>query len=146
MATIRLDIEGVLSELAGDDPQGQASVPVGTHIGHVHLQVSDLSSVEEFYAGVLGFDVVVRGYPGALFVSAGGYHHHIGLNTWHSAGGSSPLPGAVGLRAYEVLLPDHAALADVLERVDAAGIGAEVTDKGTVIRDPSGTAVRLRTV
>jgi catechol 2,3-dioxygenase len=146
MATIRLDIEGVLSELAGDDPQGQASVPAGTHIGHVHLQVSDLSSVEEFYAGVLGFDVVVRGYPGALFVSAGGYHHHIGLNTWHSAGGSPPLPGAVGLHSYEVLLPDHAALADVLERVDAAGIGAEVADKGTVIRDPSGNAVRLRTV
>jgi catechol 2,3-dioxygenase len=122
------------------------TAPAGTNIGHVHLQVADLPSAEEFYSGVLGFDVVVRGYPGALFVSAGGYHHHIGLNTWHSAGGFPPAPGAVGLRSYDVLLPDQPALADVLERVDAAGIEAEITDAGTVVRDPSGNAVRLRTV
>jgi catechol 2,3-dioxygenase len=147
MATIPLDIDGVLSELAGEDPQGQPTAPAGTTIGHVHLQVADLESVESFYSGVLGFDVVVRGYPGALFVSAGGYHHHIGLNTWHSAGASAPAPGSIGLRTYEVLLPDPAALEVVLERVRAAGVPTEAeVDGGTLVRDPSGNGVLLRTV
>jgi catechol 2,3-dioxygenase len=147
MTTLPLDIDGVLSELAGDDPQSQPTVPDGTSIGHVHLQVSDLASVEEFYNGVLGFDVVVRGYPGALFVSAGGYHHHIGLNTWYSAGASPPPPGAVGLRSYEVLLPDQAALDAVLQRARAAGIDTEPRpDLATRVRDPSGNALLLRSV
>jgi catechol 2,3-dioxygenase len=144
MATIPLDIDGVLSELAGEDPQGQPTAPAGTTIGHVHLQVADLGSVENFYSGVLGFDVVVRGYPGALFVSAGGYHHHIGLNTWHSAGASAPAPGSIGLRTYEVLLPDRGALEAVLERVRAAGVPTEAgVGGGTLVRDPSGNSVLL---
>ncbi len=74
----------------------------------MHLQVSDLGAAESFYHGVLGFDVIVRAYPGALFVSAGGYHHHIGLNTWHSANAAPAPARSVGLRSFTVELPDDA--------------------------------------
>ena len=85
MATLPLDLRSLADELtAADGPQ--PTVPAGTVIGHVHLQVASIPDAEAFYHGVLGFDVTTRGYPGALFVSAGGYHHHLGLNTWHSAG------------------------------------------------------------
>jgi catechol 2,3-dioxygenase len=110
----------------------------------VHLQVAELDQIEAFYAGVLGFEVMVRGYPQALFVAAGGYHHHIGLNTWNSRGGSTPPPGGVGLRAYELKLGDAAALAEVLGRVEAAGIPSEpAADGATLVRDPSGNGVLL---
>jgi catechol 2,3-dioxygenase len=146
MATIRLDIDGLLSELAGDDPLSQPTMPAETRMGHVHLQVSDLASAEQFYNGVLGFDVVVRGYPGALFVSAGGYHHHIGLNTWHSAGSAPPAPDAIGLRSFEVLLPDSQALEAALDRVREAGVASETVAHGsTLVRDPAGNGVLLRT-
>ncbi len=98
MATLPLDLDDLLGELADGVEQAQPDAPRRDPIGHVHLQVSELDAAEAFYSGVLGFDVMVRGYPGALFVSAGGYHHHIGLNTWHSAGAAPPPPGAVGLR------------------------------------------------
>jgi catechol 2,3-dioxygenase len=112
-------------------------------MGHVHLQVADLSDSESFYSGVLGFDVTVRGYPGALFVSAGGYHHHLGLNTWHSAGQDPPQPGAVGLRCFEVRLPDQSSLQAALERVRAAGIEAQDVAGGALVHDPSGNGVLL---
>ena len=102
MATLPLDLDGSLGELRAR-AELQASAPAGTTIGHVHLQVADLAEAEAFYHGVLGFDVMVRGYPGALFVSAGGYHHHLGLNTWHSAGAGPAAPGSVGLRSFEVV-------------------------------------------
>ncbi len=145
MATLPLDLRGVLGELSADDPP-QPLVPPGTRIGHTHLQVSELERTEEFYAGVLGFDVVVRGYPGALFVSAGGYHHHIGLNTWHSAGSGPAAPGSAGLRSFEVVLPGSGELEAVLGRVSDAGLPTEpVSGRGTtVVRDPSGIAVELR--
>jgi catechol 2,3-dioxygenase len=116
----------------------------GQRIGHVHLQVADIAAAEDFYHGVLGFDVTVRGYPGALFVSAGGYHHHIGLNTWNSAGAAPPAPGAVGLRSFDVRLPDRAELERVLARVGAAGLAVDTLDGTTAVRDPSGNAVLLR--
>lgn len=146
MATLPLDLDSLLGELqaAPPDPALDARMPEGTRIGHVHLQVAELERIEEFYAGVLGFDVMVRGYPGALFVAAGGYHHHLGLNTWNSRGGSTPPPGAVGLRAYELRLGDADALAEVLARVDAAGIASEpAADGATLVRDPSGNGVLL---
>jgi catechol 2,3-dioxygenase len=105
--------------------------------------VADLDEAEAFYSGVLGFDVIVRGYPGALFVSAGGYHHHIGLNTWHSAGSSPPAPGSIGLRSFEVQLPSGDALEQLLERVRAAGVPVEVSAGGASVRDPSGNCVLL---
>ncbi len=141
MATLPLDLEDVLGELDGG---AEEALPAGTRIGHVHLQVANLPSSEAFYSGTLGFDVTVRGYPGALFVSAGGYHHHIGLNTWHSRDGSAPSPGAIGLRSFEVHLPDEASLREVLDRVQAAGVQAQPVDGGTLVRDPSGNGVLLR--
>src|SRR5207244_12308183 len=137
-----LGLKDVLSELSpATGPQPVA--PAGTTMGHVHLQVADIAEAEGFYNGVLGFDVMVRGYPGALFVSAGGYHHHLGLNTWHSAGSGPPSPGSVGLRHYEVQLPDSSELAAVLGRLHAAGIDTSDVPGGTRVRDPSGSRVRL---
>ena len=120
-------------------------MPAGTTVGHVHLQVAELTQVEQFYVGVLGFDVVVRTYPGALFVSAGGYHHHIGLNTWNSLGATPPPPGSIGLRAYEIRLPDADTLDAVLGRVENAGIAVARTADGVpLLRDPSGNGVLLK--
>ena len=145
MATLPLDLHALIAELPPEASELPALAPTGTVIGHVHLQVAELAEIEAFYNRVLGFDVVVRTYPGALFVSAGGYHHHIGLNTWNSRGGSRPAEGAVGLRHYEVVLPDADALASVLARVSAAGLNVESRDDGSLVRDPSGNSVLLRT-
>ncbi|MFZ1995564.1 MAG: VOC family protein [Solirubrobacteraceae bacterium] len=143
MATLPLDVQGLADELAGADVL-QGNVPTGTMMGHVHLQVADIDQAEAFYHGVLGFDVTAAGYPGALFVSAGGYHHHLGLNTWHSAGGRPAAPGAVGLRAYEVVLPDGAELGRVLDRVRDAGLEAQTRgEDSAAVRDPSGNLVVL---
>jgi catechol 2,3-dioxygenase len=143
MATLPLDINDVLNELeTADGPQPIA--PSGTRIGHVHLQMADLDEAEVFYSGVLGFDVMVRGYPGALFVAAGGYHHHIGLNTWHSAGSSPPPPGSLGLRSFELTLANQHELERTLDRVRAAEIEIEHSATGPLVRDPSGNAVLLR--
>jgi catechol 2,3-dioxygenase len=143
MSTLPLDLDSIVAEVRGS--AGQPQAPAGTRIGHVHLQVSDLREAEEFYSGVLGFEVMVRGYPGALFVSAGGYHHHLGLNTWHSLGAAPPTPGAVGLRNFEVVLPDEEQLGRVLDRVKSAGIAIEQDTAGSLIRDPAGNGVLLRT-
>ncbi|HZE05988.1 MAG TPA: hypothetical protein VE127_12225, partial [Solirubrobacteraceae bacterium] len=95
--------------------------------------------------GVLGFDVTTRSYPGALFVSAGGYHHHLGLNTWNSAGGTPAAAGAIGLRSYEVRLPDRDELDRVLGRIRAAGLMTEPSaPNAAAVRDPSGNLVVLR--
>jgi catechol 2,3-dioxygenase len=146
MATLPLDLEGLLAELqdAPPDPVADAHMPEGTRIGHVHLQVAELEQIERFYAGVLGFDVMVKLGGTALFVSAGGYHHHLGLNTWQSRGGSTPPAGGLGLRAYELRLGDAAALAEVLARVEAAGVATEPAAAGaTLVRDPSGNGILL---
>jgi catechol 2,3-dioxygenase len=143
MATLRLDLQSLAEELT-DAPPVPDRLPAGTRMGHVHLQVADLADAEDFYHGVLGFDVTVRGYPGALFVSAGGYHHHIGLNTWNSAGSRAPAPGAVGLGSFDVRLPDRGELARVLTRVSGAGLPVEALDDAAIVRDPSGIAVVLR--
>jgi catechol 2,3-dioxygenase len=143
MATLPLDLRSLADELdAADGPQ--LTAPAGTAIGHVHLQVADIPDAESFYHGVLGFDVTTRVYPGALFVSAGGYHHHLGLNTWHSAGSGPARPGSVGLRSYEVVLPDRAELDRVMGRVRAAGLSVEAAGEGSAaVRDPSGNLVVL---
>jgi catechol 2,3-dioxygenase len=143
MDTLPLDLDSVLSELAGAS-ELQPLAPARTRIGHVHLQVSDIREAEDFYSSVLGFDVMVRGYPGALFVSAGGYHHHLGLNTWHSAGAGPPAPGTIGLRSFEITLPNAQELDRVLERVSAAGIEIHHDGgDGSLIHDPSGNGVLL---
>jgi catechol 2,3-dioxygenase len=146
MATLPLDLDDVLAELGADD-HGDAPVAAGTRMGHVHLQVGQLDAAERFYCGVLGFEPTARGYPGALFASAGGYHHHIGLNTWQSLGAPPLAPGGVGLRSFEVLLPSTAALDRVLARVSAAGSACEPCDVAAgamLVRDPFGIAIVLR--
>ncbi len=112
----------------GGDPTGPdaeespMTTPIDpqTRIGHVHLRVADLDRALGFYCGVLGFTLMQRYGREAAFVSAGGYHHHIGLNTWDSAGGSPPPPGSTGLYHVAILYPTRAALADALARLDAA--------------------------
>jgi catechol 2,3-dioxygenase len=140
MATVALDLDDVLAQLRGVT-ELQTDAPAGTRIGHVHLQVADLDRAEAFYHGVLGFDVMVRGYPGALFVSAGGYHHHIGLNTWHSAGAAPAPAGSVGLRSFTVELPSEGELETVLARIEAAGLPTSREQGGTLVRDPFGSGV-----
>jgi catechol 2,3-dioxygenase len=103
MGTVALDLQDVVTEMPRDEDHG---MPDGTVMGHVHLHVSDLGEAEAFYVDRLGLEVTVRGYPGALFVSHDGYHHHIGLNTWQGAHGPAPPPGSRGLIDYELLLPD----------------------------------------
>jgi catechol 2,3-dioxygenase len=142
MDTLPLDLDSVLGELAGAG-ELQPLAPPRTKIGHVHLQVSDIREAEDLYSGLLGFDVMVRGYPGALFVSAGGYHHHLGLNTWHSAGAGPPAPGTIGLRNFEITLPNAQELDRVLERVSAAGVEIHHDGDGFLIHDPSGNGVLL---
>jgi catechol 2,3-dioxygenase len=142
MATLPLDVQKLLAEVT--DSGIEEAAPSGTRMGHVHLQVSDLHQAEEFYSGVLGFEVTVRAYPGALFVSAGGYHHHLGLNTWHSAGAPPVSPGARGLRSFDVVLPTRESLEEVLNRVRQAGLDAEPQADGALVRDPFGNGVILR--
>src|ERR1017187_7894841 len=98
------------------------AIPAGARIGHVHLKVADLERALEFYCGVLGFELMQRLGPGAAFISAGGYHHHIGLNTWESKGGSPPAPGTTGLYHVAILYPTRAKLADALQRLIVAKI------------------------
>jgi catechol 2,3-dioxygenase len=142
MATLPLDLQDLLGELEGA-LSVPAEAPAATVMGHVHLQVAEIAPAETFWHGVVGFDVTVGGYPGALFVSAGGYHHHLGLNTWNSRGQGPAVPGSVGLRSLEIVLPDAAARDAVLERVRAAGVSVAEVDGAPLVRDPSGNAARL---
>ncbi len=137
-----LDFDGVLAELA-DPPPAWDGLASGTRIGHVHLNVADLESAEEFYHGILGFDITLRRTPGALFISAGGYHHHLGLNIWDGAGAPPPPADAVGLRHYSIVLPDLAEFQTVAGRLQEAGIASEETDEGILLRDPSQNGVLL---
>ncbi len=144
MATEPLDLDDLLGELSRDSSdQREFALDPATRIGHVHLRVSDLAGAEAFYAGLLGFDVTVRDYPGALFVSAGGYHHHIGMNTWASAGAPSPPPGTAGLRDYTIYMPDEAALLPVLERLRTAGVEIAQIPDGWRVADPSSNGILL---
>jgi catechol 2,3-dioxygenase len=123
-------------------------IAAATRIGHVHLKVSDLERALGYYCGVLGFELTQRHGDQAAFVSAGGYHHHIGLNTWESKGGSPPAPGTTGLYHTAILYPTRAALADALHRVRSAGIELDAaSDHGVsealYLRDPDQNGVEL---
>lgn len=125
-----------------------AAIDPGTRIGHVHLKVAEIDRALGFYCGVLGFTLMQRFGTQAAFVSAGGYHHHIGLNTWESAGGRPPAPGTTGLFHLAILYPTRAALADALHRLDAAGIALDgASDHGVsqalYLRDPDQNGVEL---
>lgn len=129
------------------DPKPRLIHPA-VRIGHVHLKVADLDRALAFYCGVLGFELTQRYGAGAAFVAAGGYHHHIGLNTWESAGGSPPPRGSTGLYHVAILYPSRAELADALRRVLAAGIRLDgASDHGVsealYLRDPDDNGVEL---
>jgi catechol 2,3-dioxygenase len=141
MDTLPLDLDGVLGELRREE--AGAGMPAGTRIGHVHLNVGDLTAAEAFYSGALGFDVMVRGYPGALFVSAGGYHHHLGLNTWAGEGAPPPPPGSRGLREFEVRLPSPDQLAAEEDRLRETGFEPQREGRRVHVTDPSGNGVVL---
>ncbi len=131
-----------------DTPRGPTPIDPGTRIGHVHLKVADLERALGFYCDVLGFTLMQRYGEEAAFVSAGGYHHHIGLNTWESRGGRPPPPGSTGLFHTAILYPTRAALADALRRVLAAGIPLDgASDHGVsealYLRDPDQNGVEL---
>jgi catechol 2,3-dioxygenase len=124
------------------------AIPPDARIGHVHLKVANLDRAIAFYEGVLGFDIVMRIGDSAAFLSAGGYHHHIALNTWESRGGSPPPPGSTGLYHVAILYPTRAALAEALRSVLAAGISLEgASDHGVseaiYLRDPDENGVEL---
>jgi len=124
------------------------SIHHGVKMGHVHLKVADLERALAFYHGVLGFDVTQKMGNAAAFLSAGGYHHHIGLNTWESRGGSAPVAGTTGLYHLAIVYPTRAELGDALERVLRAGIQLEgAADHGVsealYLRDPDGNGVEL---
>ena len=126
----------------------EASIDPGVRIGHVHLKVADIDRALAFYCGVLGFQLMQRRGPQVAFISAGGYHHHIGVNTWESRGGSPPAPGTTGLYHLAVHYPTRAALADALRRLIAAEIALEgASDHGVsealYLRDPDDNGVEL---
>ena len=129
-------------------PRGPGTIDPRVDIGHVHLKVADLEPALAFYCGVLGFGLVTRWRDSAAFVSAGGYHHHIGLNTWQSKDGPPPPPGTTGLFHVAVRYPTRSALADALRRLQEAGIPLDgASDHGVsealYLRDPDGNGIEL---
>ncbi len=138
-----LDVEALLKHLQEGD-RLDAPMPPETRIGHVHLHVRNVEEAVDFYHGVLGFDVmgIAQSFRMA-FVSAGGYHHHIGLNTWQGEGAPAPAPDSLGLRYFSVVLPERGELERVLQRVREAGLPIQETDAGALVRDPSQNGVLL---
>lgn len=144
MDTRRLDAEGIMAELT-DKGQPWQGLHADTDMGHIHLRVADVKATGDFYANVLGFEAMAD-MGSALFVSAGGYHHHIGMNVWAGVGVPTPTADAARLVSYEILLPDDAALEAVLERVKAAGIVPAQQAAGWSVQDPSHNEILLCTV
>jgi catechol 2,3-dioxygenase len=144
MVTEAMDVDGVLGAVSEPATEG-AGLPEGTRIGHVHLQVSDIKASERFYGDVLGLDLMQRYGPSASFFSAAGYHHHIGMNTWMSAGAAPPPDRATGLRYFTLLLSSRAALDELLTHLSDLGIAMESSDSGQLIRDPSHNGILLAT-
>src|SRR5215208_4448654 len=139
-----LDVDALLS-LLNEEDRLDVPVPPETRMGHIHLHVRDIDEAVNFYHGILGFDLmgVAKSFRMA-FVSAGGYHHHIGLNTWQGEGAPPPPVDALGLRHFAVELPDQGALEEVIARVKKAGISANQTEDGLLLSDPSQNGVVLR--
>jgi catechol 2,3-dioxygenase len=143
-----LDVKALFENLQEDDRLDQ-SIPPETRLGHVHLYVRNIEEALDFYHGILGFDVMGAAKAFRMaFVSAGGYHHHVGLNTWQGEGAPPPLADAAGMRYFTVELPDQEALDQVIERIDMAGIPSNRTEDGLLVHDPSenGVMISLRKI
>ncbi|MGH2536407.1 MAG: VOC family protein [Candidatus Promineifilaceae bacterium] len=143
MAADPLDLEGIMAELSRA-PAGDDGLAAGTRIGHIHLHVAELGPAVSYYTERLGFDLVLRYGPSAAFVSAGGYHHHVGLNTWAGVGAPRPPADAAGLLWYTLLVPDTQDVEALVERITAAGAPAEPFDGGYRLTDPSGNQILVR--
>ncbi len=143
MASDPLDLRSLLGELDGKEDTWSGLDPK-TVLGHMHLQIADVRRDQAFYRDVLGFDVMMN-MGSASFVSAGGYHHHIGMNIWNSAGAPPPPPDAVGLRYFTVQLPNRDGLSKTIDRVRNAGVPVDETESGLLVRDPSQNSVVLTT-
>jgi len=143
MDTLPLDTDSLLESIAGGEDTAWAGAPDGTTMGHVHLHVADVGDAERFYRDVLGFDVMVRYGSEATFLSAGGYHHHIGGNVWAGRGAAPPPPGSAALRDATILLPDAAERDAVVARVADAGQEPQSQNGDVLVRDPSQNMLRL---
>jgi catechol 2,3-dioxygenase len=141
MTTEPLDVDSLLAEVGG--ASDFAGLPGGTVMGHVHLKVAGIPETIHFYRDVLGFDLVVERVPQAAFLSAGGYHHHIGANTWESTGAAPPPEGTAALRHATIFLPSVEERDEVARRVAEAGQEPEETSDGVTVRDPSGNRLVL---
>jgi catechol 2,3-dioxygenase len=144
MATDAIDFRDFFDEIKGEDPLAASPrVPDGTKLGHMHLRVADIGEAEKFYHGVLGLDVTAQ-LPSALFLSAGGYHHHIGMNTWESRRGKPPVEPSAGLREFSLVLPDLAELDRLTRQIEAAGVPlAEREANSALVLDPCQNRIRL---
>jgi catechol 2,3-dioxygenase len=145
MTTRPLDVEDLLGELADPATEPFGGLPDGTTVGHVHLRVADVEETVAFYRDVLGMDVMAQLGPMAAFLSAGGYHHHVGGNTWESRGAAPAGRGFATLRHAAIVLPDAAERDRVAARVAASGQEPEPRDDGVLVRDPAGNALLLTT-
>jgi catechol 2,3-dioxygenase len=143
MATNPLDFEGVMAEL-GNAQATWAGLHPETTMGHIHLHVNYLEANELFYTEVLGFDLINRYGPAAAFVSAGGYHHHIGLNTWAGVGAPVAAEGDIGLNWFTILLPDAAALAETAVHLQTSNTPFQEKNGGLFLRDPAHNGIKLK--
>lgn len=140
MSNAPIDLDNFFAE-AGANPTWDG-MPAGTKIGHMHLRVSNIDETKAFYNTLLGFDVVAV-WNGALFVSAGGYHHHLGLNTWHSRGAQPAPANAVGLEEYSIVLPNAAAIAELVTRLEQSPFIYSTVGNDVIVHDPSQNKIRL---
>ena len=141
-----LDVDALLSHLKEDDKL-DVPIPPETRVGHVHLHVRNVQEAVDFYHGIIGFDVMgLSSTFQAAFISAGGYHHHLGLNAWQGEGAPPPPADAVGLRHFTIDFANQEALNEVIKRIDDAGIPSNKTDDGLLVYDPSQNGVVLRTI
>jgi catechol 2,3-dioxygenase len=142
MGTDPLDVNDIMRQVP--DPQAVfEGMPAGTTIGHIHLKIGDIAQAKRFYHNIVGFDVVTENYPGALFVSAGRYHHHIGLNIWHSRNAPPAPQNSVGLREYQILVPTVEAQTEVIERLTQNDITFSQQDSDYLFEDFWGNVIRL---
>lgn len=145
MYTRPLDLQNLLAELeARPETDDEPPVHPETRMGHIHLHVSDLGKAENFYSRLLGFDVTERNYPGALFLSAGGYHHHLGVNIWAGPGAPPPPEDAAGLLDFAIVIPDAGAAQRTVDRLRSGGVAiTETGDRQWRTKDPDGTGVLI---
>ena len=142
MSSLPLDLSVITNEL--DDKGVWNGIHPDTVIGHIHLKVSDLLKAEKFYSNLLGFNVTTASYPGALFMSAGGYHHHIGANIWHSKKGAPPPENAIGLIGYTIHIPDKKYLEEIVKSAKESNLFVELNgDSNYVIKDFDSNKIKL---